>query len=207
MIVSFSGIDGSGKSTFATELAARLQARGVPARVARPEYHTCIAIEAFCEAEFGDKNDFERCLDPQIYLHALVADWLEYQTKTLRHHHDTVLVCDRYIHDALAQCVHYRADLGPALEVLRFFPTPDLAFFLEVTPELGHERVHRREGGRTKRLESVDHLRILAHAYEQIMDRLRWAPRRLPSTPEALDACLALVVAHGVAAPARGEQP
>jgi dTMP kinase len=175
MLITLSGVDGAGKTTTSERLALALAARGYPAEVARPEYHTCKSIESFCEAEFGSPTSFVTELDPQLYLHALMADWLHHKTTVLDHHHDRVLLCDRYVFDVFAQLIHYGADLAPALSLLRFFPRPDVTLLLTITPEEARHRIERR-GTPERELESLENLHILQRAYRDVQQVLGWNP-------------------------------
>ncbi|HEU5322600.1 MAG TPA: hypothetical protein VFX28_17470, partial [Methylomirabilota bacterium] len=178
-------------------VARELRDRGQPAVVSRPQYLTCKAIEAFCEAQFGSLTDFVTHLDPQVYLHALMADWLEHYTRALRRHEGRILVCDRYLYDVFAQILHYGADPSPALKLAGYFPAPALSVFLETSPEEAAARIQRR-GEPPRALESLDNLRQLVDVYARVRQLLSWRPLVTASTfdvsrvmPEVLDAVTA----------------
>jgi thymidylate kinase len=193
VLVTFSGIDGSGKTTYAESIAEALRERGYPAFTGRPVYLTCKAVESFCEAQFGSLTSFVTRLDPQVYLHALTADWLEHLTRTLRHHDGKIILCDRYVYDMVAQLVHYRTDPGPALRLLGYFPEPALSYLLTISPEDARARIDRR-GPPSRDLESLDNLRLLEQAYGDVRRLLSWSPIERESTFD-LDTVIAEILA------------
>lgn len=201
MLVTFSGIDGAGKSTYAERVAGELSQAGYPAEVARPRYLTCKSIEAFCELKFGSLTSFVDCLSPQVYLHALMADWLDFYTLSLGSHENRILVCDRYLPDVFAQLLHYGADPQPALDLVKHFPTPQLSYLLEITPRVAADRIEGR-GGPRRELESLANLEQLERIYCRVRDLLGWSPITRPSdfnvTP-IVDQVAAVATASGVA--------
>jgi thymidylate kinase len=175
VLITFSGIDGSGKTTYAESVAEALRRHGLPAFTGRPLYLTCKAVESFCEAQFGSLTSFVTLLDPQVYLHALMADWLDHLTRTLRHHDGKIIVCDRYIYDVFAQLLHYRIDPTQALRLVEYFPRPRLSYFLTISPEGARARIDRR-GYPPRDLESLDNLMALEQAYRDVRELLEWSP-------------------------------
>ncbi|MCX4474626.1 hypothetical protein OOK41_30685 [Micromonospora sp. NBC_01655] len=202
MLITFSGIDGSGKTTYAETVAEALRRRGLPAFAGRPVYLTCKAVESFCEAQFGSLTSFVTRLDPQVYLHALMADWLEHLTRTLRHHEGKIILCDRYVYDVCAQLLHYRTDPAPALRLLGYFPRPALSYFLTVSPEQARARIDRR-GQAPRDLESLDNLMVLDQAYRDVRELLAWSPVERESTFD-FDTVVAEILAARADERARG---
>ncbi|MET0417089.1 MAG: hypothetical protein ABW022_13810, partial [Actinoplanes sp.] len=167
----------------------------------RPLYRTCKAVEGFCEAEFGSLTSFVTRIDPQAYLHALVADWLDHLTRTLRHHEGKIIVCDRYLYDVFAQLLHYRTDPAAALPFVAYFPRPTLSYQLMISPEVARARIDQR-GLPERDLESLPNLRLLDQAYRDVRDLLAWSPIERESTFD-IDAVVAEILAV-TPVPARG---
>lgn len=176
MIVSCSGIDGSGKTELARRLASELAKLGLDAECVRPRYVCNEIVKRFCATRFGDPNLHVTKMRPGTYIAALLLDWLDLLHESLEAHCGRVLVCDRYVFDVMAQAIHYGADVEPVLDFLRFFPSPDVSFFLDVTPTVAHARLVARSDPPVHVLESLDHLETLAGAYHQVRARLAWRP-------------------------------
>jgi dTMP kinase len=193
VLITFSGIDGSGKTTYAESVAEVLRRHGLPAFAGRPIYLTCKAIESFCEAQFGSLTSFVTQLDPHVYLHALMADWLEHLTRTLGHHDGKIIVCDRYLYDVFAQLLHYRTDVTPALRLVVYFPRPRLSYYLTISPEEAYARIEKR-GQPLRDLESLDNLKALEQAYRDVRGLLPWSPIERESTFD-IEAIVAEVLA------------
>jgi thymidylate kinase len=154
VIVTFSGIDGSGKTTLSRDLAASLIRRGIPARVGRPAY---------------EAND---------------ADWLDHLAGTLCATQGLVLVCDRYIFDVLAQALHMKAHARALLDAWNEFPVPALSYFVDIPPAMAFERLLQRSGQPIHRAEQLEELETLRAAYDGVIATTSWMPRVLDPSPE-----------------------
>lgn len=177
MIVSFSGIDGSGKTTRSQALVRSLQERGIPAVLGKPAYEANEAVKDFCEWAYGDRFAYFDQLNSEFYISCLVADWLKYLARVLTQARATdVLVCDRYIYDVLAQAIHMKAHAGVLRQMWPLFPRPDIDYLLEVSPEVANQRLEGRTGLPMHRAESLDELRVLQMAYRQVAEEFDWTP-------------------------------
>jgi len=176
MIVSCSGIDGSGKTELARRLATELARFDLDAECVRPRYVCNDIVKRFCATRFGDPNTHVANIRPGTYIAALLLDWLDLLHETLDGHATRVLVCDRYVFDVMAQAIHYGAEVEPVLDLLRFFPSPNVSFFLDVAPPVAHARLIARREPPIHALESLDHLETLAEAYLSVRAHLAWRP-------------------------------
>jgi thymidylate kinase len=160
LLVSFSGLDGAGKSTQIENLRERLEAAGLKVRlltfwddvVVMTKYR-----EGFVHKVYGsekgigapgkpvnrrDKN--VRAWYLTIARHALyILDAIHLRqivSKALKSGNDVVIV-DRYIYDELANLPFERP---LTLAFLRFIekivPLPDIAYLLDADPEAAHKR-------------------------------------------------------------------
>lgn len=178
-IISFSGIDGSGKTQLAQRLAAALRGRGVNAVYGRPEYACNAKVMRYCEMRFGNEYAYYPSLPPDFYISILSVDWLVWYMDFLRGlPDDAVVCCDRYIIDVYAQAVQYGARLEPLQEVFSVFPVPELTVFLETPPDVAVARIAQR-GSPAHRLESLEHLTELFDSYAVAADRVGWTFTRL----------------------------
>jgi thymidylate kinase len=182
MIVTFSGIDGSGKTTCCHALVRLLQARGLPAVLSRPAYDANDAVKDFCEWAYGDRFAYFDRLDGDFYLSCLAADWLGYLARVLLKSQDKILICDRYIYDVLAQATHMKSQAKTLRHLWSLFPRPDIGYFLQVSPEVAHERLKGRAAPPMHRAEALCELRVLHNAYRALSEELGWDLVRLEET-------------------------
>lgn len=178
MIVTFSGIDGSGKSTRSQKLVQLLRERGLPAVLSKPAYEANEAVKDFCAWAYGDRFAYFDQLDPEFYISCLIADWLAYLARVLSQVESEILICDRYIYDLLAQAMHMKSQAVVLRRLWPLFPKPDISYFLEMSPEIAHERVKARRELPMHRAESLDELKVLAGAFGELAQRLDW--NRIP---------------------------
>jgi thymidylate kinase len=174
VIVTFSGIDGSGKTTRCQALVRLLQERGVPAVASKPAYEANDAVKDFCEWAYGDRHAYFNQLNGDFYISCLIADWLAYLARTLSKARAEILICDRYIYDVLAQAVHMKAQATALHQLWHLFPRPDIGYFLEVSPEVAHERLRARPESPIHIAESLGELRALHRAYRELSNTLDW---------------------------------
>lgn len=179
-IVTFSGIDGSGKTRMARSLAARLRERGHHAIYGRPQYRSNAQVLRYCAHRFGDEYAYFPRLPPDFYISILSLDWLSWHMDVLEAVPDeTVVCCDRYVIDVYAQAVQYGARLEPIQEVFRVFRQPDLSVFLETSPADAVRRIRERGDPPPHRLETLENLTALAACYDVAAARLNWPFARL----------------------------
>jgi thymidylate kinase len=160
-LVSFSGIDGAGKSTQIQALEAWLLQSGMQVSIFSMWDDIVVGArwrESASRRAFGgdkgvgspekplqrrDKNVTSRPLE-LIRVCLYVADALSlslHVRKLQRTHNDQVIIFDRYIYDELANL-----PLGPWLHraitrlILKLVPEPDLACLIDAVPELARSR-------------------------------------------------------------------
>lgn len=192
MFVTFSGLDGAGKSTLIDWLTTELGAAGRPMTVFHMNDH--IGLYAYLrfvrdrvKRSRAEGNPPTAWTDPESQARASRGTWrsIRYRllwNKTLRRliypfdlavflmyrwYHEVVrgrvLVMDRYFYDTLVDVFDPRRRWWlRALEALT--PTPTLAVFLDVTPEVSYSR---------KREYSIEYLARRSAAYKEIFT---WVP-------------------------------
>ncbi len=187
MIITLSGIDGSGKTHHSTELFKELTSSGIPVRYIHmmndPYDYTIIRclLRLVRKAHLGvtapkgevqtivPKNIIVRTLWPLVALLDFLVTFL-IRIRPLAK--NTVLICDRYYYDYLAS---FHA-LGVASEwsfalFMRFVPKPDQCYFLDSDVDLAFKR---RKGTL-----SLEYLRKLREAYFKIIQALDPKPQIL----------------------------
>jgi thymidylate kinase len=192
VFVTFSGLDGAGKSTLIGWLTTRLGAAGRPMTVFHMNDH--IGVYAYLRfvrdrvrGSNAERNPPTAWTDPLRQANGPGGTWraVRYRliwNKTLRRliypfdlavflvyrfYHEVVkgrvLVMDRYVYDTLVDVFEPRQRWWlRALEALT--PTPTLAVFLDVTPE---------ESFRRKQEYSIEYLTRRSAAYKEIFT---WVP-------------------------------
>lgn len=176
MIITFSGIDGSGKTTRCQALVQILQERGLPAVPAKPAYEANDAIKDFCAWAYGDRFAYFHRLNGEFYISCLIADWLGHLARVLSKAHAEILICDRYIYDVLAQAIHMKAQAVILRQLWSLFPPPAIGYFLDVAPEVAHERLRARLELPMHIAESLEELQVLRGAYQELTRTFGWNP-------------------------------
>jgi thymidylate kinase len=174
VIVTFSGIDGSGKTTRCQALVRLLQERGLPAVPSKPAYEANDTVKDFCIWAYGDRFAYFDQLNGEFYISCLTADWLRYLARVLSKARTEILICDRYIYDLLAQASHMKAQATALRQLWHLFPRPDIGYFLEASPEVAYERLRARSEPPIHVAESLGELRVLHGAYTELTNTLDW---------------------------------
>ena len=192
--VALVGIDGSGKTTQAHQLAAALAAQGLPASYRR---------NAGGRRWFGrlatalGRRDGEHLLGRKtMLLVESVLRWLAILRTLLRRTVTReIAIMDRY---AVCQYASIRAHAKtPRPERLnraerrarlayRVFPEPDVTFLLAVDPAVAYDRIERRGYDH----EEMDYLRAATAAYEALPEHPRFVVVDANGTPEQVQQAL-----------------
>ena len=176
VLISFSGMDGSGKTTAAEQLVAGLKKRGVNAvyfyghRLSYQEegehLSVAIAFRSFWRHVGRELPELERyrfakaVFDGCTFLDYLIVRWrLSAVLKP-----GTIVVCDRYVADVLA-FLRFLGPLRGSVEGLLVGTSinPDLAFLFQIDPEAAFSR---------KQEQTLDELVRFAEAYAGLEDLL-----------------------------------
>jgi dTMP kinase len=199
VLITFEGIDGSGKGTQAARLVERLRTRG-------------IAVDTFSFPQYG-RNPFAEAVSE--YLNGTLGDMKDVHPKlvSLLYAGDrftvagdlrrllgagTVVVCDRYVESNLA---HQAARMAPGqrdgfVDWLRRveygvfgLPVPDLTVLLDIPADLAQDRVWRKGARAYTRLAAdvheadQSHLATTAECYRALAGT--GGPWRVVSTVDA----------------------
>ena len=160
VLISFSGMDGSGKSTQIEALCSQLSQAGVPVLrlafwdhvVGLPKWRAAFSHkflksdgrigEPGKPARRNDKNNRAwYLLVARSVLYLVDALNLRRVVKKARKSDAGVIVFDRYIYDQLATLpLENSVARAYARLVLSFVPKPDVAYLLDVEPEVARER-------------------------------------------------------------------
>jgi len=210
MLIVFEGIDGAGKNTQITRLAAALAARNLPCEsISFPVYATFFGrlVERYLSGEFGPLDH----VDPHFSAMLFAGDRLKQREKILGAlNAGKTLLLDRYVASNLAhQGARVARERREAfLDWLRKLeygayelPAEDLVLYLRIEPDEAQHRARERTGnGHADLHESnLQHLAAAAAIYDQLARGENWITIDCiePATgkPRSADEIHALVLA------------
>jgi dTMP kinase len=189
MLISFEGIDGAGKHTQITRLAASLAARNIPCEaISFPVYETFSGhlIERYLSGDFGPLEQ----VDPHFSAMLFANDRFKHKDRMIRAlHAGKTLLLDRYVASNLA---HQGARVPVAerhaflhwLRRLEYgandLPHEDLVLYLRIEPSEAQTRMQLRRAGPGARhagdLHERDakHLAAAAALYDELARGENW---------------------------------
>jgi len=186
MLIVFEGIDGAGKHTQITRLAAALAARNVPIEVISfPAYESFFGrlIERYLSGEFGPLEQ----VDPHFSAMLFAGDRLKQRGRIVGSlEAGKTVLADRYVASNLAHQGSRTppGERGVFLDWLRKLeygayelPVEDLVLYLRIDPSEAQERMQiRRAGGGEGDLHESDtqHLAATAALYDELARGENW---------------------------------
>jgi dTMP kinase len=188
MLIVFEGIDGAGKHTQITRLAAALAARNIPCEVISfPVYQTFFGrlIERYLSGEFGPLEQ----VDPHFSAMLFAGDRLKQKQRMVAAlEAGKTLLLDRYVASNLAHQGSRVPAAGRAvfLDWLRKLeygayelPVEDLVLYLRIEPNQAQERMQLRRGGAGRSVgdlheSDAQHLAAAATLYDELARGDNW---------------------------------
>jgi dTMP kinase len=143
LLISFEGLDQSGKQTQAEGLRDHVQSLGRECRLLSfPDYDTAIGAEISRALHGG--REYAADVMQLLYVanryeqRAAIEDWLAA---------GVVLLCDRYVASSIAYGEAQGLDPAWLTDIQRFLPQPGLTLLLDIAPETA---VQRKSTGRDR---------------------------------------------------------
>ncbi len=169
--IVFEGIDGSGKSTQCAQLAASLQARGLPCHSTYEPHAGVVGsyIRDILKAPTRFLHNDARLRDG-VLAHLFAADRYEHVyskggiCELLSQ--NTIVICDRYVYSSLA----YQGDVQLQELVRKLnqdFPSPDCVFYFDIDIERALTRITRAKDS----MEQATFLREVQMRYEAMFKK------------------------------------
>lgn len=160
--IVFEGLDGSGQTTQADLLAKRLKHDGHKVLLTKEPTNNLIGglIRGALTHEWKASNHVIQLLYAADRGHHLEREILPALNKGY------IVISDRYYYSSMA---FGSIDIDPAwiVEISRFFPKPDHAFYIEVSPKTAIKRIHSSRF-QVELFEKERELSIVAETYKKI---------------------------------------
>lgn len=167
-IVTFEGIDQSGKETQSKMLTSRLKDLGYSVgHMYFPEYQTPIGREI--RAFLDGKRDYSPMVRQMLYA-ANRYEMLDNIDKLLEE--NDFVIADRYIPSGVAYGVVNGIDAEWAQNLERYLPQPDIVIVLDISSEVSRSR--KNEEKRDVYEKSYDFLDNVRNTYLELADKYGW---------------------------------
>lgn len=211
MLITFEGMDGSGKTTQIQQSAAFLRQMGADVLLTREPGGTHIGDRV--RGILLDKTDFQDTMDPRTELLLFCASRAQLVAEVIRPHLEKggLVICDRFFDSTYAYQGYGHGLDVKALKAIVNFATgglsPDLTIYLDLSPEEGLRRRARaslfgEEWNRLDDMEMAFHQRVYK-GYRALMkaEPARWlridAAQPQEEVQDAIRAALAQRLAAG----------
>ena len=159
MLIAIEGIDGAGKTTQAKRLVRWLKSEGVNACYTSEPTNS--ALGRLIKKKLRSK-DLDHRLDALLF----AADRLEHYYGCIepRIRKRQVVVSDRYVYSSIAYQGALTGDVDWVRAINKWVPAPDVAIYVDVSPEVGLARLSSRkisEKTKYERMETLSRVREL----------------------------------------------
>ncbi len=149
MIISFSGLDGSGKTTLSRWLYVRLFQENIPVTYVHLQNFSLfgnigrlldkifpILRKGVTDIEFNRKHSFKKMVIAFFRRVSYIFDIAVFYIYIFLSGKKRIFICDRYFYDLAVQSMYLEMfDVNFSDYYLSLIPNPDIAFFLEISPK------------------------------------------------------------------------
>jgi len=163
IFIVLDGLDGSGKSEMVKILYDYLSKNSM--------YNTLMTMEP-TEGKYGReiRNILASEKDPKIngqkMLELFIKDREEHLRNTvvpflnkLGNHEANIVICDRYYYSTIAFQATQGLDIKMLIEINKEFLNPEIAFIMDIKPEIALERIKGREKEKFENIKFMNKLR------------------------------------------------
>jgi len=168
LFIVIEGIDGTGKTTLASNLYSALRKKG---------YDVLVTFEP-TYGKWGKRLrqslSAEKRMDPERELSLFLRDRQDHLNDTIipALKDGRIVLCDRYYYSTIA----YQGARGLDIEKIRednkaFSVEPDIVFLLELSPERAVERITVARGQDTDNFEALDYLKKVAAIFSNMNEK------------------------------------
>jgi len=149
LLISFEGVDGSGKTTAISLLRDYIQSKGYPVKVFKLPSQHVRDLPYFRVFADDYKAGEDGRVDPCALFIILLGDRLLTVRKEIIEllNQGYCVICDRYIYMTFAQIGYYgcsQDDMDALIRVAELFPLPNAPFIIDIDAKTAIERVHMR---------------------------------------------------------------
>ncbi len=182
LLISFSGIDGTGKTTHITKLVNRFKGMMIPAQYGRGLWSPTISYPLMAVlylVKGWRRKDYHKSrILRKIWNYIVILDFLYIYLFKIKIHLlvGKTVFCDRYVYDLMATLMHdglYNERASKLL--LKLFPQPDLAFMLDIPEDVSDLRKDDTQGWLDERKvdeNAPEYLKIMRENFMGISESL-----------------------------------
>ncbi len=171
MLITFEGIDASGKSTHIDIFREKLEKDGYNAVLLREPGGT--EIGESIRNILLDRNNTKMCMEAELLL--FLASRAQIVRETIRPaiNEGKIVLCDRYIDSSVAYQGYARGLGKDTVDVLNKFAigdtVPDITFYFDIEPEKAIERINAREQKQDRiDVQGVEFLTKVRNGYKEL---------------------------------------
>lgn len=182
LVISFSGIDGSGKSTHAETLKERFRELGIPCIHVMTRWRPIITYPImgmiYILTGYRRKDYHKNKVLRRIWAYLTILDFVYLFIFKIRIHllRRGIVICDRYIYDHIADLMHDGLYNERAVKILLKLFKPDLAFIFDIPVEVSLSRKNNTQDAlKLWKFEEdvVEYLSIQRRNYLALGEKLR----------------------------------
>lgn len=147
LFLSFSGIDGSGKSTHAKAIKKRLEKNGIPCKIVWARWRPIVTYPfmgiVYVLKKYRRKDYYKNRMLRKIWAYLTIFDFIYLFLFKIKPHltEGKVIICDRYIYDHIAQLMYDKLYNERAVRImLKLIPNPSLSFIFDVPEQVASYR-------------------------------------------------------------------